>query len=97
LATTLALSRSHFTWRMAITAEKVDQVAKKLLAADISTKVIRDDCRVAFLFPGQGSQYPQMTLALYHQRADYRDWLDQAARCLHRHLDVDLLTLLESD
>ncbi|ENG6106015.1 acyltransferase domain-containing protein [Serratia liquefaciens] len=97
LATTLALSRSHFTWRMAITAEKVDQAAKKLLAADISTKVIRDDCRVAFLFPGQGSQYPQMTLALYHQRADYRDWLDQAARCLHRHLDVDLLTLLESD
>jgi len=97
LATTLALSRSHFAWRMAVTAETVDQAAKKLMASDVSTKVIRGDSRVAFLFPGQGSQYPHMTLALYHQRADYREWLDQVARCLHRHLGVDLLTLLESD
>ncbi|MEV5986221.1 beta-ketoacyl synthase N-terminal-like domain-containing protein [Streptomyces sp. NPDC052051] len=38
--------------------------------------------RVAFLFSGQGSQYPRMTAALYEQSPLYRHFLDEADAAL---------------
>ncbi|AQU68945.1 type I polyketide synthase [Streptomyces niveus] len=41
--------------------------------------------RTAFLFTGQGSQYPRMTAALYEQSPLYRHFLDEADAALLPH------------
>jgi len=49
---------------------------------------------VAFLFPGQGSQYPNMGKELYETEAIFRDNVDRCANLLQPHLNLDLRTLL---
>ncbi len=45
---------------------------------------------IAFLFPGQGSQYPGMGKELYAGEEVYRKTLDHCAEILEPHLDFDL-------
>ncbi|TLQ44539.1 type I polyketide synthase [Streptomyces marianii] len=52
---------------------------------------------VAFLFPGQGAQYPGMALGLYRTQPVYREALDRCAAVLAKVLDRDLLDLLHAD
>ncbi|MFE2292656.1 SDR family NAD(P)-dependent oxidoreductase [Streptomyces sp. NPDC059452] len=52
---------------------------------------------VAFLFPGQGAQYPGMGLGLYRTQPVYRQALDRCAAVLDKVLDVDLLALLHAE
>ncbi|MDW7549098.1 thioester reductase domain-containing protein [Pseudoalteromonas peptidolytica] len=52
--------------------------------------------KVAFIFPGQGTQFVQMGMALYRSEPEYRRHLDQvAAYALNR--GVDIIQLLHSD
>lgn len=49
---------------------------------------------VAFLFPGQGAQYPTMALGLYNTEALFRRTVDACAEVLHGFLDIDLRGIL---
>lgn len=49
---------------------------------------------VAFLFSGQGSQYPGMGAALYHSAPAYREAVDRCAEVLRTPLGIDLRTVL---
>jgi amino acid adenylation domain-containing protein len=49
---------------------------------------------VAFLFPGQGSQYAGMGRGLYDAEPVYRAEVDRCAAILQPHLGLDLRTLL---
>jgi acyl transferase domain-containing protein/NADPH:quinone reductase-like Zn-dependent oxidoreductase/acyl carrier protein len=49
---------------------------------------------VAFLFPGQGSQYVQMGRELYDTEPVYRAEVDRCAVLLESHLGLDLRTIL---
>jgi acyl transferase domain-containing protein len=50
--------------------------------------------RVAFLYTGQGAQYPAMTVALYRQSAVYRRHLTEAAEALRPYTRDDIAALL---
>jgi acyl transferase domain-containing protein/acyl carrier protein len=50
--------------------------------------------RTAFLFPGQGAQYPGMGRGLYENFASYRATIDSAAEVLRPELGADLRALL---
>jgi phthiocerol/phenolphthiocerol synthesis type-I polyketide synthase E len=52
---------------------------------------------VAFLFPGQGSQYPNMGKELYATEAVFRENVDLCALLLKPHLNLDLRALLYPD
>ena len=52
---------------------------------------------VAFLFPGQGAQYPGMGRAMYDSQPVFRDAIDRCAAILQPHLGADLRTLLFPD
>ncbi|MFJ6569136.1 type I polyketide synthase [Streptomyces sp. NPDC091292] len=50
--------------------------------------------RTAFLFTGQGAQYPRMTAALYEQSALYRHFLDEADTALLPHTERSVRDLV---
>jgi len=54
----------------------------------------RREAHVAFMFPGQGSQYPQMGADLYRDEPVFRDSVDGCARLLLPHLELDVRTVL---
>ena len=49
---------------------------------------------VYFLFPGQGSQYPNMGREIYETEPIFRDTVDRCAEILRPHLGADLRKLL---
>ncbi|MCX5205624.1 amino acid adenylation domain-containing protein [Streptomyces sp. NBC_00237] len=51
----------------------------------------------AFLYTGQGSQYPGMGHGLYTSEPHFRDALDECAELLAPHVDTPLLDLLHGD
>ncbi|HEY5253581.1 MAG TPA: type I polyketide synthase, partial [Acidobacteriaceae bacterium] len=57
-------------------------------------KVPAEAQKTAFLFPGQGSQYVNMSLDLYRTTAVFRDSVDRCCELLKPHLDLDLRGLL---
>ena len=50
--------------------------------------------KIAFLFGGQGTQYPGMGKTLYETQPTFRRALEQCAEISKRYLDVPLLEIL---
>jgi acyl transferase domain-containing protein len=88
-AFTLATGRHSFPSRAALWGNSL--TTAKAIARDHSPTA-----RAAiFLFPGQGSQTPGMSAALYNHDAVYRTAIDKGAALLQPHLDgFDIRTLL---
>ena len=55
------------------------------------------DRPVAFMFPGQGAQHPQMAAGLYQSEPTFRSWVDRCAELLRSHLGLDLRDMLYPD
>ena len=98
IAYTLQVGRKPFAHRLAIACEDRDQaiagleaVTEPPAAPDIA------DHPVAFLFPGQGSQYPRMGRDLYQSEPLFREEVDACARLLKEQRDLDILPLIFSD
>lgn len=102
-AKTLALGRSHFDQRVALCAASAEELRRQLgelLQNDLSDsggayvsngKPLGE---AAFLFTGQGSQYPHMGAALYRHNASFRRSIDRCAEAMEPHLGQPLLELL---
>ncbi|PRY36816.1 8-amino-7-oxononanoate synthase [Umezawaea tangerina] len=81
------------------TARELDAALAALERDEPSTAVVRDvdtapDRRVAFLFSGQGAQYPGMGRELYEGHPVFRDTVDHADAVLRPLLDRPLPDLL---
>ncbi len=94
VARTLQCGRMQFRHRAVVTAHRAADAADILLAGDDGVRTAQADGvdrPVAFLFPGQGAQYPGMGRDLYERSALFRARLDECAELLRAHLDgVDL-------
>ncbi len=97
IAFTLHEGRQPFGHRRAIVARTA---AEAIAALRAPAKLHREDSRldttVAFLFPGQGSQYPGMGARLFAHEPVFRDTLAQCAEVLRPELGLDLCELLFS-
>lgn len=90
LCHTSNVGRAHFSLRIAGVVDTRQQLAELLdrHAATAEDTSGPDEIRkVAFLFSGQGSQYPGMGSALYQQFPVFRQWVDECDRLFAEHLD----------
>jgi acyl transferase domain-containing protein/NADPH:quinone reductase-like Zn-dependent oxidoreductase/NAD(P)-dependent dehydrogenase (short-subunit alcohol dehydrogenase family)/SAM-dependent methyltransferase/acyl carrier protein len=106
VARTLNAGRAHFAHRatlLAATTREAAQGLQALAAGEVAPRlrqahvIRRDPPRIAFLFTGQGSQYPSLSRNLYETCLPYRAALDRCAALLEPHLDRPLTDLLFSD
>lgn len=90
---TAAVHRSHFAYRLAITADTTANAIRELNAA---AATISKQQKTAFLFTGQGSQYVEMGKALYHTYPAFKESIDACDALLRSQLEVPLLEVLFS-
>jgi len=104
VAFTANAGRSHFSHRAAVVATSLDEARDRLrrFAADpeaagvqAAESPLNASPRVAFLFTGQGSQYPGMAASLYETQPAFRETIDRCAAILDRLLDRPLSSLLD--
>jgi acyl transferase domain-containing protein len=103
VAFTLQVGRKPFRHRQAIVASGVDELKAALQARSSPSNKLKalrtenapaDAARVAFLFPGQGSQYVNMGRDLYASEPVFRDAVDRCCKVLGGHLQFDLRSVL---
>ncbi|OJY79145.1 MAG: non-ribosomal peptide synthetase [Rhizobium sp. 60-20] len=90
LAHTLQTGRREFSHRLALTAETVEEAILKLTTESYQPLVATDQPQVAFMFPGQGSQYVGMGAGLYRSEPEFARWIDRGAELLKMTLGLDL-------
>ncbi|GHH51159.1 acyltransferase domain-containing protein [Streptomyces candidus] len=76
------------------TRSTVGDLARRMAARDVSRRDVA--VRAAFVFTGQGCQYPGMTTGLYLDSATYRGHLDEACAALRPYLGVSVVDLILS-
>lgn len=101
---TAAVGRAPFPHRVAIVARTPDEARTRLRqwraereAPGVSSGRVRhaDRVPVAFIYTGQGSQYPGMGRELSKVSAVYRETIERCAAALEGELDVDLRDVLD--
>lgn len=100
VAHTLQVGRRTLRHRAFVLAETREQLIEKLGQRDSLARATGEaagSCSVAFLFPGQGSQYVGMGRGLYRDNEVFRDTLDACASLLMPMLGVDIRILIFAD
>lgn len=92
LCFTANTGRVHYSNRIAIIAESVEQLQEQL--GKVSPSRVSTSSKIAFLFTGQGSQYINMGRQLYDTQPLFRETLNQCTEILHPLLDRSLLDIL---
>jgi len=93
-AYTLKVGRRAFNYRRALVCRDAEDAIPALQKPDpnrlISACAEATNCGVAFMFPGQGAQYVNMGLEIYHLEQTFREQVDQCCELLRPHLGFDL-------
>ncbi len=90
-----ALGRSTFEYRAGFCASSRDDAMRQL--HELSTSALSDSLpmgKLAFLFSGQGSQYPEMGRRLYDSDPLFRQCLDRCCALLDAHLEQPLMSVM---
>jgi len=94
---TLGAGRRHFDFRrVAAVCDREDAISV-LSQRDrrrLQTRRSNDKAQTYFLFPGQGSQQPNMAREIYETEPVFRAALDHCAEILRPHIDEDLRSVL---
>lgn len=96
IAYTLQVGRPSFAYRRAVLGSDLQDAihvleqrpAQRWMTGHIAPRPL------VFLFPGQGTQYTDMGLDLYHSEAVFRQEVDRCAELLSPHVNLDIRTLL---
>ncbi len=88
--------REHFDYRLAIVADSRDQLLTKLSNREYKiTKTPATPSKIAFMFTGQGAQYPNMGKQVYDCQPVFKAALERCAAILDKELGMPLFKLLQ--
>jgi acyl transferase domain-containing protein/NADPH:quinone reductase-like Zn-dependent oxidoreductase/acyl carrier protein len=97
----LATTRSTFAQRAVIVATThgaagvaLDAIARSTLTRNFVRGVANVEGKLVFVFPGQGSQWPEMARALLDESAIFREQVDACDAALAAHTDWSLRSVL---
>ncbi|MGF6176133.1 amino acid adenylation domain-containing protein [Ensifer sp. 4252] len=90
VAHTLQAGRRAFSHRSAIVANDIEQAIERLGSERVASAVATESPPLAFMFPGQGSQYVGMGAALYSREPEFTRWIDRGTELLRAPLKTDL-------
>ncbi|WP_394831349.1 acyltransferase domain-containing protein [Pendulispora rubella] len=103
VAHSLATTRTHFAHRASVVARDraslvsgLDALAQGQFAPNVVLGQRKPAGKVAFVFPGHGSQWAEMGRVLLEQSPAFREHAEACARALAPHFDEPLLALLRS-
>ncbi len=86
--------RGAFAYRGFVVGRDASEMAAQLRQEKSSRwqqgRVGEQEAKVAFMFPGQGTQYIKMTENLYQNELKYRVTIDECAELLIPHLQLDI-------
>ena len=101
---TLTVGRSHFAFRAAFAVDSIEGMRERLgclargerggRVAYSRPEGVAAETHVAFLFTGQGAQYPGIGRSLYETQPDFRAVIDECATHFDPLLDRPLRELL---
>ncbi|HEU4625136.1 MAG TPA: SDR family NAD(P)-dependent oxidoreductase [Steroidobacteraceae bacterium] len=98
---TASAGRAHFAHRLAVPVKSRDELIHALRSIESGTPAgVRGQVsgaalpKIAFLFTGQGAQYPGMGRELYESEPVFRDVLDRCAQAMAGELDRPLLDVM---
>jgi acyl transferase domain-containing protein/acyl carrier protein len=97
----LQAGRRPFEYRRIVVAQDINDAVEALKSAD--SQRVFTQCQkasnspIAFMFPGQGAQYVNMALEVYHQELTFREQVDYCCELLEPHLGLDLRQVLYPD
>jgi acyl transferase domain-containing protein/acyl carrier protein len=93
VAYTLQVGRREFTYRRMLVSQDTKDAVNTL---NISVTRYQESGHraIAFMFPGQGSQYADMGKELYQTEAIFQEQVDLCCQLLQSHLGLDLRSLL---
>lgn len=97
VAYTLQVGRREFDRRRIVVCHNSEDAATALETLDpqrVLTHCQEPIRSIAFLFPGQGSQYANMGRELYETEAIFREQVDRCSHLLQPYLGLDLRSLL---
>lgn len=98
VAYTLQVGRQAFEHRRMVVCQTVEEAIATLQTSTeppVLTHQQPEMSRtIAWMFPGQGSQYVNMGRELYDYEPVFQIWVDRCAELLQPHLGLDLRTLL---
>jgi acyl transferase domain-containing protein len=96
--------RSPLPYRLCVTASSLTELKEKLGSASLANKpkgiargFAENRPKVAFLFTGQGAQYPKMGRRLYETQPVFRRTLDRCSEIVSPLLEQDLLSVMFAD
>lgn len=101
VAHTLQVGRKSFDHRRIVVCKESASAVSALKTLD--AKCVRTATQkpanreIAFMFSGQGAQYVNMGLKLYHVISEFTKQIDRCSEILQPHLSLDLRELLFSD
>ena len=98
---TASAGRAHFNHRLAITAAdaaaaraELNQFLRGAASPRVQSAHTVSPPQIAFLFTGQGSQYPGMGRELYESEPVFREVMDRCAQALSGELEPGLLEVM---
>ena len=94
VAHTLQVGRKAFDYRWSAACKDIAAAVAALNDPAARAFKAASEPGVVFMFPGQGSQYPDMGRGLYEAEAGFRADIDHCAAILRPHLERDLKELL---
>lgn len=100
VAYTLQTGRKRFEHRCMVVVRDREDAIESLSSLDPQRNFIQSaggERPIAFMFPGQGSQYVNMGRELYETEAIFREQVDRCCELLKSHLGLDLRSLLYPD